>query len=733
AEACFRRVLALQPNAAEVHNSLGMALNAQGRFGEAETSFRRALAFQPNDVAALIGLGNALSHSGRPGDAESCYRRALALQPDSIEVLNNLGTTLSDQGRPAEAEASFRHALVLQPNDPVAHNNLGNALNNLGCPAEAEASFRRALALKPDFAFAHNNLGSTLKNLHRPDEAEVCFRRTLALKPDAMEANFNLGDILVEVGRPSEAEPYFRRVLVLQPDHAPAREKLGGVLMALDRPADAELCFRRVLEFQPDDASAHNNLGYALEVLGRYVEAEASYRSALALRPDYAAAHGNLGGTFNTTGRFAEAEACFRRALALDPTDIVTRSNLLFSMAYRGDIAAMALEEARQYGECVAALASKRYTEWVCEQPPKRLRVGVVSGDLCTHVVSYFLEALLRGVDADRIELMAYPTRPREDDTSRRLRAYFTAWKPLTGLSDADAAACIHADGVHVLIDLSGHTSHNRLPMFAYKPAPVQVSWLGYFATTGVAAMDYLIADPWTLPEAEEAYFTETTWRLPETRLCFTPPDADVSVGPLPALTNGYVTFGCFNNLAKMNDGVVALWSRVLAAVPSSRLLLKARQMNDVSVQQNVFERFAAHGIGAERLILEEPVPRVEYLAAYQRLDIALDPFPYPGGTTSAEALWMGVPVLTLAGERFLSRQGVGLLMNTGLSEWVAVDSEDYVARAVSHASDLQALASVRATLRERFLTSPICDAKRFARHFEQALEGMWASYVART
>jgi predicted O-linked N-acetylglucosamine transferase (SPINDLY family) len=386
------------------------------------------------------------------------------------------------------------------------------------------------------------------------------------------------------------------------------------------------------------------------------------------------------------------------------------------------------LEEARQYGECVNALASMRYTDWVCENSPKRLRVGMVSGDLCTHVVSYFLEGLLRGLDSDRIELIAYPTRPKEDPTSQRLRAYFAAWKPLTGLSDAAAAECIHADGVHILLDLNGHTAYNRLPVFAYKPAPVQASWLGYFATTGVAAMDYLIADPWTMPETEEAYFTEKIWRLPETRLCFTPPDVDVSVSQLPALTSGYITFGCFNNLTKMNDGVVALWSRVLAAVPGSRLLLKAKQLKDASVRQNVFERFATHGVGAERLVLEEPAPRAEYLAAYQRLDIVLDPFPYPGGTTSCEALWMGVPVLTLAGERFLSRQGVGLLMNTGLPEWIASDPDDYVARAVSHAGDLQGLAAVRASLRERFVATPICDAKRFARHFEQALEGMWAA-----
>ncbi len=637
-------------------------------------------------------LGNILSNLGRVGEAEACFRRALALQPDSAETLNSLGATLSGLGRFSEAEACFRRTLVLQP----------------------------------DSAYAHNNLGNVLRSLQRLGEAEACFRRALVLQPDFVDARFLLGNVLIELQRLGEAETCLRRVLELKPDYAEAHGNLGTVLESLDRPSEAEACFRRELELKPDDVQALHNLGTSLRSLNRPSEAVACYRSAVALKPDYAYAHGNLGSTLSSLGRFEEAEACFRRALTLKPDYTDAHSNLLFSLNYRSDAATTALHEARQYGQSVSRLASRCYTEWLCEASPQRLRVGMVSGDLCQHVVGYFLESMLREIDPGRIELIAYPAWLKEDQVSQRLRAHLTAWRPLVGLTDATAAARIHADGVHILLDLSGHTTHQRLPMFAYKPAPVQASWLGYFATTGVPAMDYLIADPWTLPETEEVYFTEKIWRLPETRLCFTPPNVDVPVAPLPALTNGYVTFGCFNNLTKINDAVVALWSRVLAAVPESRLLLKSRQLKDVSVQQNIVERFAVHGIGADRLILEAPVPRAEYLVAYQRMDIALDPFPYPGGTVSAEGLWMGVPVLTLAGRHFLSRQGVGLLMNTGLPEWIASDPDDYVARAVAHASDLQGLAALRASLRERFLASPICDAKRFARHFEQALEGMW-------
>ena len=297
------------------------------------------------------------------------------------------------------------------------------------------------------------------------------------------------------------------------------------------------------------------------------------------------------------------------------------------------------------------------------------------------------------------------------------------------GISDDRLAQLIHEDGIDILIDLSGHTGDNRLPMFAWKPAPVQVTWLGYFATTGVAAIDYLIADPWTLPESEESSFSETIWRVPETRLCFTPPAILLNVTPPPVLANGHITFGCFNNLTKMNERVVALWARILAAIPNSRLYLKARALGEAAVQQSVMKRFAEHGIDPQRLTLETYVPRANYLEAYNQIDIALDPFPYTGGTTTVEALWMGVPVLTLAGRQFLARQGVGLLMNAGLPEWVASDQDDYLSRAVAHASDTQGLASLRAGLRQQVLASPIFDASRFARHFEAALRGMWEKW----
>ncbi len=292
----------------------------------------------------------------------------------------------------------------------------------------------------------------------------------------------------------------------------------------------------------------------------------------------------------------------------------------------------------------------------------------MVSGDFLKHPVGYFLENLLLNLDQDKIELVAYPTNLKEDELTDRIRSRFVGWKPLQGMRDEAAADFIHADGVHILLDLAGHTKDNRLPVFAWKPAPVQVSWLGYSASTGLAEMDYLLADPYLVPPEEEAYFSEEIWRLRESYLCFSPPRVPVPVGPLPALNTGLITFGCFNNPTKINDSVDELWAKVLHAVPNSRLLLKAERFSNPTINETTRQRLVALGIAPERLLLDGFVlQREEHLAAFNRVDIALDPFPYNGTTTSVEGLWMGVPFITLRGNRFVSHVGESIAHNAGL------------------------------------------------------------------
>jgi protein O-GlcNAc transferase len=595
--------------------------------------------------------------------------------------------------------AAPRATLSAATPSPAECNQLASLFHS-GELARVESRARILLAQYPESGFVWNVLGASLGMQGK--DSLAAFQKAVRYLPRDADAQSNLGNALANHGRYEEAEEWYRRALAIKPTFASAYVNLGNALGYQGRVGDAVDCYRRALRLQPDLAEAHGGLGDPLWKLGQVAEAEAHMRRAIQLKPEYTKAH----------------------------------SCLLFLHNFRLEHSSETmLAEAQRFGEQVTERA-RPFQAWSNVPDPDRcLRIGLVSPDLGQHPVGYFLESVLAAMSTQavgRLEFFAYAQRSYADPVSEALQKCCRGWCSTATLDDRALAQRIRDDGIDVLIDLAGHTADNRLPMFAFRPAPVQVTWLGYFATTGVPAIDHLLADAWSLPESEEGYFTEHVWRLPETRLCFTPPPVDLGVAALPALANGPITFGCFNNLTKMNDGVVGLWSRVLTAVPGSRLFLKAPQLGEPTVRKSVLERFGTHGIGAERLILEAAESRAGYLAAYNRVDIALDPFPFPGGTTSAESLWMGVPVLTLTGERFLSRQGVSLLQNVGLPEWIAANGEDYVARAVSHAGDLPRLARLREGLRQQLLVSPFCDAPRFARHFADALRGMWAQWCSR-
>ena len=644
-----------------------------------------------DEINALIALYNTRRYAELEGRAHKLSER----YPDFGFGWQLLGGALQMQGK--DALHAFQKTAQLLPNDAVAHYNLGVAQKSVGRLDEAVASYRRAISLKPDYVEAHYNLGNALKQLGRLEGAAQSYRRAVQLKPDHAEAHYSLGVVLQNLDQLDGAVASYRRALQLKPDNAEAHYNLGSILQDMGKPVEAESCYRRVLEIKPDHAEAHHNLGIILQLFGHIDEAVASYRRALQILPD-----------------------------SLD-----TQSKLLLTINYATGLSpADHLTEARQYGRMAARKVTARFSAWQCEANPERLRVGLVSGDLRSHPVGFFLESLLAHLDPSRVELIAYPTVNMEDKLSARIKTCLAAWKPLFGLNDAAAARLIHGDGVHVLIDLSGHTAYNRLPVFAWKPAPVQVTWLGLPATTGVTEMDYVLGDPWSIPAECEGQFSEAVWRLPESYVCLTVPSQTVEVGPLPALATGAVTFGSFNNLTKMNDTVVAVWSRILEAVPGSRLLLKAKQLSDAAVCAQTRQRFAAHGIAPERLQLQGILAsRNEHLATYHQVDIALDTFPYPGVTTSVEALWMGVPVLSMQGDRFLSCTASSIAHNAGLPEWIAAGQDDYVAKAVRFSADLQRLAALRAGLREQVLASPLFDAPRFAKNFEDALWGMWQRY----
>jgi len=710
------------------------ALFQAGRYAEVEAhgrELRRSHAKAPR-LEYLLGLATLVQ--GRPQDALQPLQRAVELDPRLAAAQFNLGYALEGLGRLDQALQAYRRAVAVAPHLADAHNNLGNVLQKLKRHDEAVSAYEKALALRPETAQFHMNRGDALRDLARLEDAEAAYQTAIRLKPDLVEVYLNLAHVLELQGRDEASVDAFQRAIDLRPAYVEAHRGMGHVLRRLGRHEAAEAAYRRALELRTDDAELYIDLGKVLKEVSRYEAALDSFQRALALKPDSDSAFNQLAGTLLDMGRHDEAIEAYRRGLALDPDGLFyLHSNLLLMLNYQaGGTPQLMLAEARAFGEKAARKAAPFMHHDNVPAPGRRLRIGLVSGDLGQHPVGFFLLNVLESLDPDKLEVFTYETAERKDALNQRLRLSVQQWRDASvdKMGDEVLAKQIRADGIDILIDLAGHTGKNRLPAFAWKPAPLQLSWLGYLGTTGLDAMDYVLADAWALPAGEEDQFTETPWRLPESYICFSPPDLPVEVGPLPAPEKGSITFGCFNNLNKINDAVVACWARVLQAVPDAHLFLKTRYLGGIEGREKLTARFSRFGIAPERLILDGQFASHEaHFEAYHQVDIALDPFPYPGITTTVEALWMGVPVLSMRGQRFISHQGETILHNVGLPEWIALDEDDYVAKAAAFASDKQALAKLRAGLRERLLASPLCDAPRFARNFEEAMRGMWQKW----
>ena len=669
-----------------------------------------------------------LHRQGHLQEAAQGYRSILRAEPSNVDALNLLGLVHLQSGEYPEAIRLFRKCLKLKPDFAAAHGHLGEALIEMKSFTEATPPLRRAIALAPQWAEAHRNLGYALNESGQFKAALSCYQEALSLQPGMAPVHNHLGNTFSELGRFLDAEQNFRRALELSPDFVAAHHNLGLLLARSEQSDEAEACFRRAIELDAAYPPAYGGLAAILLKKGLIPEAEACSRRALALVPFFVDAHKTLAEALCAQGRYAEAETHYAEALRINPNNFEAHSSLLFFYCHRGEGSSQrALEIAHQCSQLVSKQSSRRlFKRWPADPAPERLRLGLVSGDLKNHPVGFFLESVLSRINPDRIELFAYPTNRHEDELTRRIRPLFSRWTSICELSYFDAAQTIHRDGIHVLLDLSGHTAFNRLPLFAWQPAPVQASWLGYFATTGIAQMDYLLADPVSVPTELRSQFTEEVWNLPDTRLCFTAPISDLPVSAPPSQTKTYVTFGCFQNTSKINDDVLKCWSQLLARVPASRLRLQAKQFADPRFVEHFECRCREQGIDAQRLLFSGELTREQYLAAHGEVDIILDTFPYPGGTTTCEALWMGVPTLTLAGSTMIARQGASLLTAAGLPEWIAYSEAEYVDKAAAFAGDLAHLAQLRSELRQKVLASALFDATRFAHHLEEALWTMW-------
>jgi protein O-GlcNAc transferase len=561
-----------------------------------------------------------------------------------------------------------------------------------GRPRAALADADSALALKSDSAEVLNLRGLACLRIGEAAAAVVDFERALRSRPGYFEAAVHKGIALRHAGRLSEARDWLAKVEAAYP-------------------AAIEPRYNRALAEQD---------------LGRYSAAYGVLSGVLGDKADFAPAWIALGSVHLEMGNPAEAAAAYRQAFRHEPWNIQALSGALLCQAYLPDSGGSVRANPADTERVLSPKVVIRPLSRSNPQRQAKLRVGFVSGDFREHVTVNFLEGVLRCLDRSRFELQAFSCLNFEDATTRRLQSMFDGWCVLAA-DDETARLQVEHLAPDILIDLSGHTAHNRLSLFATRLAPLQVTWLGYWATTGLRTIDYILVDPHAWRTEDNEFFTETPWPLPETRLCFAPPPEAPDIDP--NLGDGrQIVFGAFGNPSKLNAQVIAAWGKILRAVPESRLWLKARAYADAEVRSRLVKAFEDVGVEPAKLIVEPYASRESYLANYNRVDFVLDTFPFPGGTTTAEALWMGVPVLTLAGKSLIARQGESMLINAGMDGWIARSEDDYVAKAVRYSGDIERWRAGRVGVREKLRSTPLFDSRRFAEHLGDALEKMWSA-----
>jgi predicted O-linked N-acetylglucosamine transferase (SPINDLY family) len=579
------------------------------------------------------------------------------------------------------------------------------------------------------------------KAYHRAGQlqnAEQIYSQILQVEPANAEVYYLLGALFQSIGKFHEAAANLQQAVWLRPNHAHAHNHLGVVQAQQRRLDEAVMSFQQALRLKPDFADAQKNLSGALRDLGsamrdqgKLYEAVTCHRRALEYQPESAATYAGLGYALGAYGEVDEAIACYRRALQLEPDLVAAHSRLLMTMQYQTGVTLRALAE--EHTEFERRHTAHLRRTWQPHanplDPQRRLRLGFVSPNSCTHPVGFFLIRVLEDIDPQQAETVCYCDTPAADAMTERLRTAATIWQEVRGASHEQLVRQIREDRIDILFDLAGHTGGNRLLVFAQKPAPVQITWLGYVGTTGLTAMDFLLADRYEVPEAAEPFYQERVLRMPAGYVCYAPPDYAPPVARLPALQQGRVTFGSFSNPTKITLQVIEVWSRILRRVARARLVLKFRGVDDPPLTRRLGEMFASQGVDTARLEFLGSADHRELFEQYHRVDVALDPLPYNGGLTTCEALWMGVPVVTCPGETFASRHSLAHLSNVGLTETIARTLEEYVELAVSLASDLPRLATLRSSLRERMAASPLCDGRRFADDLMRVLREVWQEW----
>ncbi|MBL8200629.1 MAG: tetratricopeptide repeat protein [Chromatiales bacterium] len=634
-------------------------------------------------------------------------------------------------GLPERAVAAYRQVVALFPGVWEVHNNLANLLLDLGRPGEALQAAQSALALRPQDPLVNANAARALLKLDRPGEAVPYLRSALQVQPDLHHLREMLARALLETGRPDEGAAIFREIEGRAANDFPLLEMMARFYHRARLGADAERCLLRMRQLNPRHAPVYGDLALLYIDFAQYSKAHEVALDGLKLDPRSTVLWNALANTQSSLGRVEEALQSYRKVLELEPNVAPAHSNLLLTMHYVSGLAPGEIfAEHQRFGRLHAppALATGDFPN--APEPARRLRIGYLSPDIRKHSVAFFLEPLLDHRDRDQFEVYAYASVKTPDDVTQRLRGKFDQYRSVLDLTNPRLAQAIKADQVDILIDLAGHAGSLHTAVLGYKPAPVQVNYLGYPDTTGIEAVDYRITDWLADPAGAEAVHTEQLVRLPGGFLCFRPPEDPPAIAPPPRKSTGHVTFGSFNREFKVSQEVLDLWCRILLAVPGSRMMMKSIAGSDPATREHQLGEFERRGVDRSRIVLVGFIPnQADHLATYRDIDIALDTFPYHGTTTTLDSLLMGVPVITLSGYHHASRVGASLLTQAGIPDLIAHAGDEYVAKAVALAGDPGRLDALHDTLRGKLLASTLCDGPAFSRKFEFALRGMWLNW----
>jgi predicted O-linked N-acetylglucosamine transferase (SPINDLY family) len=701
AETLLSRAVAADPQSAQAQLNKGVALNGLQRYEEARESYQKAIALRPDYAVALFNLGNVCWTLNRLDEAVENYDKAIADKADFADACYNRGLVLSQLSRLAEAVESFDRALAINPHHVDALNDKGRALYGADRPLEALENYDRALGINPNLVHVLNNRGNALTALERLDEALKSYDKALAIDRHFVEAHNGRGGVLSQLRNYDEAIASFNRALSIEPDHVAALTNRASAWLQSRRIAEALLDCERALAIEPDSFGALSLLGQCLAGLGRVDEAIASFDKALAIKPD------------------------FQDAI----------SSKIFTLDFVADAGFAQHQQARrvwweQIGSKLATAPAGSHAN--DRDPLRRLVLGYVSSDFRAHSAARAFKPVLQHHDRTQFEIVCYSCAPIADATTAEFRQIADRWRDASQWSDARLAEQIRADGIDILIDLSGHTKGNRLGVFARKPAPVQVHGWGHGTGTGLPTIDYLFSDPVAIPIEVRHLFQETIVDLPCV-LMLEPLPAGIPRAEAPALSNGYVTFGVFNRISKISDEAAEIWAEILNRLPRSRLLIKDGALDDPLVRDSLLARLAHCGLAPERIDLAGASSRPDHLTTFNRVDICLDPFPQNGGVSTWEALQMGVPVVAKLGNGLPGRAAGSILTALGLPDWVADSGEAYLEIAVARGSQIGDLERLRRELPGLIVAAPAGNPVLYAEAVDAAYRAMWAAYCERS